>query len=144
MEPVVFGGRLYVGSPSGDLHVFNADTGNIVKTIKDKVGRSPRVIDQKLVYTTIEGKVVILDGSGRETKRIELSGAGYLGSAVAWNDGIVVPSIGGTLYLLDKKTYRLLDERFLGHAYSALFGSLAVGGGTLAVFSSRNRLYVYR
>ena len=144
MEPVVFGGHLYVGSSAGDLHVFNADTGNIVKTTKDRVARSPRIIDQNLVYSTTEGGLVALDGTGKEIKRVKLPNAGYLGSAIAWRNGIVVPSIDGTLYLLDRKTFRLLDEKFLGHAYSAVFGSLAVGGNSLAVFSSRNRLYVYR
>ena len=144
MSPVIFGGHLYVGSSSAQLHVFNADSGNIVRTLKDRVGRSPKIIDKNLVYSTVDGALVVLGADGRQRERVQLSTSGSLGSAVPWRGGIVVPSFEGDLYLLDRKTFRLLDKLFLGHAYSAVFGDPVVGEGSLAVFSSRNRLYVYR
>ena len=50
----------------------------------------------------------------------------------------------GKVMLLDPETFEIIDTFFLGSKFSAVFSTLQVDDGKLAVFSSRNRLYVFR
>ncbi len=145
MNPVIFNGRLYVGTISGNLHVFNGSTGQLLKVIPEKVHHSPKVIDGRLIYSTDKGELVALNQSEEEVARIQIAPNVPLGTIALWKDALLVSSIKGDIYLLDKTTYSLLEKISLGgHAYSAFFWPIQVEKDTMAVFSSRNRLYVYR
>ena len=144
MAPVVFGDRLYAGLSEGDLHVFDPGSGRLLATIPDRVARSPEPLGDRLAYTTASGDLVLLDRRGEEAGRAVVSKDEALGHVAAWGDAIVVSSVRGRLFLLDGETLRVLEDRSLGHEYSAVFGRLGVEGGRLAVFSSRNRLYVFQ
>ena len=144
MGPVFFNDRLYIGSLSGNLHVFNPQTGAVLKIFQDQIGRSPTIIDQNLVYLNTKGEVVVLNHQEQEIKRFKLSKEDFIGSITTWKGGIVVTSIKGNLYFIDKKTYQVLETISLGHTYSAVFGTPAVTRDYMAVLSSRNRLYVYQ
>ena len=145
MDPVVFNGHIYIGTLSGNLHVFDGDTGQLLKIIPDRVHYSPQIVDGRLVYSTNRGEVVALNQSEKEVARSQIAPKTPLGSIALWKNALIVSSLTGNIHLLDKKTYRPLEQHSLGgHAYSAVFWPIQVTKDTLAVFSSRNRLYVYR
>ena len=144
MAPVAFNNRLYIGTLSNNLHVFSGETGTLLRVIKDKVYHSPTIVDEHLIYLNDRGEIVALDQSDREVVRTNISPNDSLVDIKQWKGGLIVSSTTGHLYFLDKKTFQVLEKQYLGHAHSAIFGPIQVKGNTMAVFSSRNRLYVYR
>ena len=144
MEPVFFQGHLYIGPLSGNLRVINAETGQIVRELKDTLARAPKVLDNHLFYLNTEGEVVALDEGEKEVRRVKIADGDILANIIPWRGGLVVSSLRGNLYFLDPQSLRPLETIFLGHAHSAIFGPLSVEKEYLALLSSRGRLYVYR
>ena len=145
MDPVVFNEHIYIGTLSGNLHVFDGHTGQLLKILPDRVHHSPKMVSGHLIYSTNRGEIVALDQSEKEVARNQISPNTPLGTIALWKGSLVVSSLSGNVYLLDKKTYRLLEKFPLGgHTYSAIFWPIQVEKDTMAIFSARNRLYVYR
>ncbi len=80
---------------------------------------------------------------GEMIKRVKISDQPI--SALAWwKDNIVAASFDGQLHVVDPLTFKTLEKFALGYDYSSVFSDLVVQDGFLAVYSSRNRLYLFQ
>ena len=140
--PLLFNGKLIAGGLAGDLAVLDKDSGLLERKLGYPVSRAPIVFGQRLILGTSEGEVVVLDRGLKELMRKKVS-SNAISAMALWKKGLVVAS-GGRLLQIDLKNLATMGSFHLGHQSSAVFGRMEVSEGALAVYSSRNRLYLFR
>lgn len=141
--PVLFNDKLYVGSVAGALSIVNPDSGVIERTLDFSISRSPLVVDKELFIGTTLGDVAVMDSSGDITRQVKLTKTG-ISSMLEWKGQLVVSTLSGEVFYLNKKTLEIIERFDMGSRLSSVLGVLNVQGDYLALFSSRNRLYVFR
>lgn len=140
--PVIFNKKLLIGSISGPVVELDIKTGKILRTINYNISRAPVIFKNGLLLGTVQGNLVWLDQYFKEIKKVNLES--NISSIVFWKGRLVTSSVNGTLNILDSNSLNLLHSKYLGHSSSAIFGTLSVGEGKLALLSARNRLYVFQ
>ncbi len=140
--PLMFNGKLIVGAATGPLSFVDPNTGLIEKTIPMAPGHTPLVYEGKLYVGSMDGHLYVLSSEGIPviTKKISRNG---ISSITPWKDGLAIGFYGGKIHFLDKKSLEIKEKFALGSPFSSVFGNLVESKGYLAVYSSRNRLYVF-
>lgn len=141
--PVLFNDKLFVGSVAGALSIVNPDSGMVERTLDLSVSRSPLVVDKELFIGTSSGDIAVMDSSGEITRQVKLTKSG-ISSLLEWKGQVVVATLSGEVFYVNKKTLEIMEKFDLGSRLSSVLGVLSVQGDYLALFSSRNRLYVFR
>jgi outer membrane protein assembly factor BamB len=142
LNPILAGGVVVTGPPSGELKAINPDNGAISRSFGISVMAHPFLKNDQLVLGTNDGDVVLMSLSGEILKKINISSQAV--SAVTWwRDLIIAASFDGKLRAIDPLSGAIVDEFALGYDYSAVFSDLVVNEDYLAVYSSRNRLYLF-
>ncbi|MBF0298497.1 MAG: PQQ-binding-like beta-propeller repeat protein [Oligoflexia bacterium] len=141
MTPTFHDGLIYIASLSGVLTVLNPDTGVILRKFDYKISRPPLFVNDNMIIGTDNGNILKLDKHGNiiETKNFKVP----ILSLLSWQNNILATTQGSNFYLLNPNSLEIVDEFSLGHRYSLIFGNPAISKDKLAVFSSRNRLYVF-
>ena len=142
-HPIIVKGNILMGSQSGPLTLINPSNGLILRRLPFQIARAPLVVDDSVVLGSVDGELVKLSSKFEVVDKLKVSNDA-LTSLVLWKDHLVVGTTGGKLIAVDKNLNTVRDEFFFGHSTSALFGDLVKEGGTMAAYSSRNRLYVFR
>ncbi len=143
LNPLIAQGLLIMGSPSGELKAINPDSGAISRSFNVSVMAHPFIRGQQLLLGTNDGEVVIMGLGGEILKRVKISKQPV--SAVTWwKDTIVAASFDGYLRAIDPLTLTVIDSFALGYDYSSIFSDLVITDEYLTLYSSRNRLYVFR
>ncbi|MBF0314739.1 MAG: PQQ-binding-like beta-propeller repeat protein [Oligoflexia bacterium] len=144
MTPVLKGDLLYVASVAGPLTILNPDSGVILRRFDYKVYRAPHFLaaDAGMIIGTDEGELLHLDRYGAVVKRAKLSSS--ILNISEWADALLVATRDGELYTVDSKEFKLLDQFHFGTKNSLLFGVPSISGKSVALLSSRNRLYLFK
>lgn len=142
LNPVLAGGVIITGSPSGDLKAINPDSGAVSRSYGLNIQAHPLIKNEQLVLGTGDGEVLLMSISGDILKRLKVSKQAI--SAVAWwKENLIAASFDGKLRAIDPLTLKVIDEFALGYDYSAVYSDLVPEQDFLAVYSSRNRLYLF-
>ena len=142
--PVLHQDKLVVGENGSSISVLNPANGNLLKKFHYSISRTPLVYKNHLILGTTEGELIFLGKNFEEVRKVKVS-SHAIGSLAPWKGFITVATLGGDVLLVDAEKGGIVKETFaLGHSASAVFGSLSSEKGTLAVLSSRHRLYVFR
>lgn len=142
LNPVLAGGVIITGSPSGDLKAVNPDNGALSRSYGVSVMAHPILKGEQLILGTNDGEVILMSLGGDILKKVKISKQPV--SAVGWwKDTLVAASFDGKLRAVDPLTLNVIDEFALGYDYSAVFSDLVVTDDYMAVYSSRNRLYLF-
>jgi outer membrane protein assembly factor BamB len=143
LNPVLAGSNIVTGSPSGDLKAINQESGAIARSFGLSVLAHPVLKGNQLLLGTNDGEVVLMGLDGEVLKRAKISTQGV--SAVTWwKDNIVAASFDGYLRAIDPLSMQVIDEFALGYDYSSVFSDLVVQEDALAIYTSRNRLYLFQ
>ncbi len=143
LNPLLIGGVVITGSPSGNLTAVNPDSGAISRSFELSAQAHPFVKGEQIVLGTNDGEVVIMSFNGEILKRAKVSSQPV--SAVGWwKDHLVAASFDGKLRAIDPLTLKVVDEFALGYDYSAVFSDMIFTDEHLAIYSSRNRLYLFK
>jgi outer membrane protein assembly factor BamB len=143
LNPLLVGGLVVTGSPSGQLKAIHPDTGVISKSYDFNVQAHPLIMGEQIILGTVEGEVVIINHSGEVLKRAQISKQSI--SAITWwKDTLIAASFDGRIYAIDPLNMAVKENFALGYDYSAVYSDLVTSGETLALYSSRNRLYVFK
>ncbi len=143
LNPLLAGGLIISGSPSGELKAINPDSGAISRTFGVSVMAHPLLKGEQLILGTNDGEVIIMGLDGQVLKKVKVSSQSI--SAVAWwKDMLVVASFDGKIQAVDPLTLKVTDQFSLGYDFSAIFSDLVIYEDFLAVYSSRNRLYLFQ
>ena len=142
--PVFYRGKLVVGEKGNSISVLNPANGNLLQKFNYPVSSTAMIYRNNLVLGTTEGELIFLGKDFQKIRKIKVSGHA-IGSLVPWKGFITVATLGGDVHLVDVEKGGIIKETFaLGHSASAVFGNLTSEKDTLAVLSSRHRLYVFR
>ncbi|RLA64439.1 MAG: hypothetical protein DRQ88_03670 [Epsilonproteobacteria bacterium] len=143
VSPTIVDGLLYTASLAGPFSVLNPKTGEILRQVDVTPTRPPVYVDNKFIFGTTAGEVLIIDKDLNIKHRVKLS-IRNVSSVVKFKGNIVAATMEGDIFFLDKNNLKILDKRFLGHAYSAVFGDISSDQDRMAFLSSRNRLYIFK
>jgi len=141
--PIYFNGFIVAGSANDKLRFINPDNGLIVKTVEVVVGHSPINFQGDLIVGTVYGEIARIDKNGKLIYKKKLSTSG-ISSIKPWKNGFAVATMGGQLHFITQKSFESKEVFELGYAQSAVFGYMQSQGDFLALYSSRNRLYVFK
>lgn len=142
LNPVLAGGVVITGSPSGDLKAINPDNGAVSRSYGVSVMAHPVLRNDQLILGTNDGEIILMSLNGEILKRVQVSDQPV--SAVTWwKDNLVAASFDGKIRAVDPLTLKIVGEFAMGYDFSAVFSDLVVSGDSMAVYSSRNRLYLF-
>jgi outer membrane protein assembly factor BamB len=142
LNPILAGGSVITGSSSGELTALNPDNGAISRSYEVSVIAHPVLKGEQLILGTNDGEVILMNLNGEILKRAKISEQPV--SAVAWwKDSIVAASFDGKLRAVDPLSMKVIGEFALGYDFSAVFSDIIVTEKYMAIYSSRNRLYLF-
>jgi outer membrane protein assembly factor BamB len=142
LNPLLASNTIIAGSPSGDLKAINPENGAISLSFGVSVMAHPVLKGNQLLLGTNDGEVILMGLDGQVVKRVKLSAHSV--SAVSWwKNNIVATSFDGILRVIDPITFKVIDRFALGHEFSSVFSDLITEGDYLAIYTSRNRLYLF-
>ncbi len=142
MRPVLFNGKIIVGSVDDKMEVIDPRSGVLTKKLNFQSNRAGVEYNDEMVFGTVNGELVFVDKRFNEVKRIGLDKVA-ISSIAKWKGGLVATTVGKTAYYVDARG--AITQRFdLGSAYSAVFGHMTQDEDNLAFISSRFRLYTFR
>ncbi len=144
IKPSVYKGQILTGSMNGEAYLLSASTGRVHRKLPWGMTRSPfRLKTGQLIFPQLNGELIITDENLKVEKRFFVSK--YSISAISfWKGRLAVGTLGGEVLSVNLKNFKVDQIIQPGHGYSAIFGEMAASEKYLAVFTSRNRLYVYR
>jgi len=143
LNPVVAGGMIISGSPSGELKAINPESGAVARTFGVSVMAHPIVRGEQLILGSNDGEIVIMNLNGDTLKKVKISTQAI--SAVSWwKEMLIVASFDGQVRAVDPLTLKVVDHFNLGYDYSAIFSDIVTNDDFLALYSSRNRLYLFQ
>lgn len=142
LNPVMAGGVVVTGSPSGDLKAINPDNGAVSRSYGVSVMAHPILKGEQLILGTNDGEVLLMGLGGEILKRVKVSKQPV--SAVGWwKDNLIAASFDGKLRAIDPLSLKVVDEFAMGYDYSAVFSDIVINEEYMAIYSSRNRLYLF-
>lgn len=142
LNPLLVGSVVMSGSPSGELKAVNPDSGALFRSYGVSVMAHPVLKGEQVILGTNDGEVILMSVGGEILKRAKISEQPV--SAVGWwKDHLVAASFDGYLRAIDPLTLKVVDEFAMGYDYSAVFSDLVIHENYMAIYSSRNRLYLF-
>lgn len=143
VDPIYFAGKVVAGAAAGPLRFIDPEKGIVTNTIPFTVSHTPIKFNGNLLVGSNTGSLYLVDKDGRVLKKKKITDSSI--SAInIWKNKIVVSSFNGELILLDKVSFKRKADYHLGSSESTVFGRLQVANGKLALYSSRNRLYIFK
>jgi outer membrane protein assembly factor BamB len=143
LNPLDVQGAVIAGSPSGELKALNPENGAVTRSYEVTVQAHPVLRAQQLLLGTTDGEVLLMNLNGEIMKRVKIS-TQPISAINWWKDTIIAASFDGLLQAVDPLTLKVVDQFALGNDYSSVFSDIVVTEENLAIYSSRNRLYVFR
>ncbi len=144
ISATLYKNHIYVGSLAGKFSKLNINTGDMIKQYDYSVSRPPVIYDNHFYLPTVDGKIVKIKEDGTLVKEQTLSLNYPITSVGIWKGNLVAMNTQGRLYQLDFETLNIKEQKWFGSIHSALYGDFLIEDNTLAVMSSRSRLYVFR
>lgn len=143
LNPLLAGGLVITGSPSGELKAINPDSGAIARSYGISVMAHPVLKGEQLLLGTNDGEIVIINLAGDILKKMKISDQ-PVSALVWWKEMVVAASFDGMVRAVDPLTGKIIDTFAMGYDYSAVFSDLVTTEEYLSLYSSRNRLYLFR
>lgn len=144
VKPTSVGRYILAGSAAGPMRLLNPTNGVIEKTIEIIQSSLPLLEDDSFFIGATDGTVHRVSNQGKILASKKVS-KDAISSLKKWKRGMVVTTMGSGVYYLDPISLKILSKFDLGSDQSAVFGQAEVSNdGILAIYSSRNRLYVFR
>jgi len=143
LNPVLAGGVVICGSPSGELKAVNPENGAISRSFGVSVMAHPMIKGEQLILGTNDGEVLVMGLDGKILKQVKVSSQ-PVSALTWWKDYLVVASFDGVVSAIDPLSLKVIDQFNLGYEFSAIFSDMASNDDFLALYSSRNRLYLFQ
>ncbi|MAE58060.1 MAG: hypothetical protein CME69_04220 [Halobacteriovorax sp.] len=142
MSPTYFNGKLLVGSIDGNLEILDPQNGVLFKRYTFVTNRKGEVFGDSILFGDIEGNIIEIDKNFNMTRTVKVS-KDQISNVKKWKGGVVVTTVSQDVIYLDKDL-AVVSRLDLGSGYSAVFGEVSVQDDHLALYSSRNRVYLFK
>lgn len=139
----IYDDRVYISPSGGVLSLLDPNTGKVLRTSEFATSRAPVLRDDQLVFGTPNGELILTDKNLNVLNTVKIS-EGVITNIVPFKNYFAVSTTVGEVKLVDQKNLSVQETFKLGHSYSAVFGELISTEGSLALISSRNRLYLFK
>jgi len=143
LNPILAGGMIISGSPSGELKAINPENGAVSRTYGVSVMAHPVLKGEQLILGTNDGDVVVMNLNGDILKKVHASDQS-ISALTWWKDMLIAASFDGKIQAIDPLTMKIMDQFNLGYDYSAIFSDIVTTDDFMALYSSRNRLYLFQ
>lgn len=143
VKPVFFHKYIVAGSASGPMRFINPANGVIEKTIELTQSHTPLLENDTFIVGDTNGSLYRIDKFGKIIFKKKVSKFA-ISSVKNWKDGLIISTMGEDILLSTTDNFKIIDRFNLGSDQSAVFGEAVVSGEYFSVYSSRNRLYVFR
>jgi outer membrane protein assembly factor BamB len=143
LNPILAGGLIICGSPSGELKAVNPDNGAISRSFGVSIMAHPVLKGEQLILGTNDGDVLVMGLDGKILKQVKVSSQ-PISALTWWKGSLVVASFDGNLTAIDPLALKVIDQFHLGYDFSAIFSDIAINDDFMALYSSRNRLYLFQ
>ena len=142
--PRLFFGKIFAGVSEGGIFVLDPKTGKVLSKLPFSSLRDLKLIKEKIFIGTKKGKIVVLDENLKPVKESSVLNGAVTDFAI-WKDRFLVAgTIRGSLYALDIKGLKVVDELNFGYSGTPHFNETSIDGSFLSVISSRNRLHLIK
>lgn len=141
-SPILYNGKIVVGSASGPVRFLNPRSGAIETTIEFSLSHTPLQEKSHLIMGSTFGDIYRVNRFGKIMKRKSIS-KDAISSIKPYGIGFMIATMGSDIFYVNKD-FDVLDTFKLGNKQSAVFGEIVGEGDSLALYSSRNRLYVFK
>jgi outer membrane protein assembly factor BamB len=141
-KPIILKNKLFIGAVTGSLNILNPDNGNLIRKVPITIPRRPYPYKKGLIAGSSEGHIVLLSGNGDVVHQKKIVKGGVT-NIVEWNKKLAVSTTSGKILLVNPIDFSIEDQFDLGSYASSVLGRMESRGNKLAVYSSRNRLYVF-
>jgi outer membrane protein assembly factor BamB len=139
----IYNDHVYISPAGGVLSLLDPNTGKVLRTSDFATSRAPVAREDQLIFGTPNGELVLTDKNLNTLKTIKIS-EGAITNIVPFKTYFAVSTTAGEVKLVDQKNLEVVDTIKLGHAYSAVFGEMTSTENSLALITSRNRLYLFK
>ena len=143
VTPILFGKYLVAGSAAGPIRFVNTTNGLIEKTLEFTQSHTALIHNDELIVGSTDGIIYRIDQYGKIISQKQVSNEA-ISSIVKWKGALAVTTMGESIYLVDGEDFTEKAHFSLGSDQSAIFGTATVSGEYLSVYSSRNRLYLFK
>ena len=143
LTPVIFNDQIISGSAAGKLSFISPSNGFVTKSANIIAGHSPVIINNEIYVGSIYGYIYKLDSTGQILTRRKLTD-NSIGSIKEWKGQIAVSTMGQDVFVLKPYNLDIIESWKLGSEVSSAFGEFTSDGNILSLYSSRNRLYVFK
>ncbi len=143
VQAVKFGRYVVAGSASGPLRMINPINGLIEKTVEMTQSHTPLLLGDEMIVGSLSGVLYRINKFGKVVLNKKIS-EDAISSVVPWKRGYVVTVMGGEVLYVEKDTLEVTSTFNLGSDQSAVFGTAVLGEDALGIYSSRNRLYLFK
>jgi outer membrane protein assembly factor BamB len=143
LNPILAGGLVICGSPSGELKALNPENGAISRSFGFSVMAHPILKGEQLILGTNDGEVLVMGLDGKVLKQVKVSSQ-PVSALTWWKDYLIVASFDGVISAIDPLGLKVIDKFNLGYDFSAIFSDIATNDDFMALYSSRNRLYLFQ
>ena len=142
--PVVKDGKVYTGSLAGVMNILDANNGETIRQFEFSLSHSPIFSGENLFVPTTSGEIIKLNPKWKEITKVSLSARGNVSGLVEWKGMIVAGMTDGMIFLLNPADLKILASKHLGSYASAVFSDIQSDESFMAIYSSRNRLYIFK
>ncbi len=143
VNAIMYNGLVVAGSASGPMRMINPTNGVIERTIEIYQSHTPFKDGNDLIVGSVTGVVYRIDKYGKIKSQRKVTDDG-ISSIVKWKNGYVVTTMGEKVFHLNLKNFQEMAQFDLGSDQSAVFGTSVLGEEHLTLYSSRNRLYIFK
>lgn len=143
LDPVVFANSVVLGSANGDLSFVNPDNGLVNRSYRLTLSAKPLKLDGRLIVGSLHGDLMVINEDLSIGTKKNIS-EDAITSIAHWRGNIVASTLDGKIIAVDKIGFDKKDTFDLGTDYSTVFGQIVQSNDHLAVYSSRNRLYIFQ
>ncbi len=142
VQPIVFGGKVFVGTMKGVLHAVDAETGRDVWTYTAPAAilHTCAVGHDVVAFGCADGRVYGLDaGTGTLAWSVQ-TGAAIWNAPLIWDNSVLIGSRDGSLYAIDVKTG---GARWKATTDGPLLSSPALDAKRARVYVGSEDMHVY-
>ena len=137
-------GSLVAGDGSGFIHFMNFKNGEITHRLDASLSSNLLAIGEELYFGDTWGNLNVIDSKYQIQKLSKISKRPISRMGI-WKDNIIASDIDGTLYYINRDTFKLVEQKRLGIEVATLFSTPVQGhNGGLVVFTNRGRLYYFQ
>jgi outer membrane protein assembly factor BamB len=142
-QAFIYNDKVYISPAGGLLSLLDPNTGKVLRTSEFATSRAPILREDQLIFGTPNGELVLTDKNLNPLKTTKIS-KGVITNITPFKSYYAVSTTTGEVILVDQKNLEVQETFKLGHAYSAVFGEMTSTPESLAVLTSRNRLFLFK